>query len=73
MSGINWIWGRSYKNAFVLINANTPGPAYHMYLTDTPTLRACLRQSFGKQHAAPHRSYTWHLDTFIFSLFLLPY
>lgn len=66
MSGINWICGRSYNNAFVLINANTPGPTYHMYLTETPTLRACLRQSSSKQHTAPTAA---TLGTWIHSFF----
>lgn len=73
MSGIKWIWGRSYKKAFVLIHANTPGTAYHIYLMDTATLRPPDNpgSSFSDKAtdaAAPPQPHL-HLDELIFHYF----
>lgn len=66
MSGINWIWGRSYKKAFVLIHANTPGTADHVHLTDTATLRPPNnpRSSFKTKQPTPQLHL--HLDELVF-------
>lgn len=71
MSGINWIWGRSYKNAFVLTNANTPGTACHMtllfslfllpidlasWINKHPALQLCTRRIVSRNEGTAERT-----------------
>lgn len=76
---MKWIRGLTYKNAFVLIYANTPGTTSHIYIMDTLTLRPPNRElvlaktKLKQITCSSHLSYTLHrpLDIFSFSLFLL--
>lgn len=79
MSAMKCIRGLTYKNAFVLIYANTPGTTSHICIMDPLTLRPpnwelVLAKTKLKQITShSHFSYTLHrpLDVYIFSLFLL--